>query len=252
MEGYVWIGMLLLFMVDFLLLLGTNRLCGAPPGGLRVALASSLGAGHFGLCMVAGFSFLGHWAWRIVFLILMALVAFGMHKELLHRASVFGLLQLALAGITAGDGFWTVTLAALVIFLLCMAGKAGPGKQYMPVCITHCGRHLELMALLDTGNTLTDPISGRPVIVADADAAMRLLDLNTADLEHPIETMTSGKGKGLRLIPYSAVGCPSGLLLGLRADSVTVDGKQSNHIVAFAPQRFGQGRQFQALAGGVV
>lgn len=252
MTDAVWLGMMLLFMVDFLLLLGTNRLCAQPPEGLRAAAASALGAAHLGLYFLPGFAFLGNWLWRVVFLVLMALVAFGMRRSAVKQAAVFGLLQLAVAGITVGDGLWTVILATLVIFLLCMAGKAGPEKRYVPVTICHGGRTVTLTALVDTGNSLKDPISGKAVLVVDGEVARKLLDLNEAQLARPIETMASGKGRGLRLIPYCAIGQPKGLLLGLKADSLTVDGKPAESIVAFAPQTIGTGSTFQALAGGGV
>lgn len=108
------------------------------------------------------------------------------------------------------------------------------------------------MALIDTGNTLRDPVTGLPVLVADSDAAGKLLNLSSKELQHPVETLSSGKYAGLRLIPYSAVGQPSGLMLGLRVDQLVVDGRQMEMLVAFAPQRIGQGRSFQALAGGMV
>ena len=44
MEVYLDILMLLNFLVDFLLLTGTNRLAGFPPGAGRAALAAALGA----------------------------------------------------------------------------------------------------------------------------------------------------------------------------------------------------------------
>lgn len=252
MQEYGLIATMLSFMVNFLLLLGANRLCGYPPGGLRAALASAFGAAQVALCMVSGFRFLSSWLWRLTFLLLMVVTAFGVDRTAVKRGLVFGLLQVALQGIAAGDGFWTVTLAALVFFLLCMAGKAGPGRQYVSVSITHGGKHLSLMALVDTGNTLRDPVTGQGVLILDAVAAQQLLGLEVADLARPVETLSSGKCKGLRLIPYTAVGHSTGLLLGLRVEQLRLDGELSRCIVAFAPQRIGEGRDFQALAGGIV
>lgn len=252
MGNYKMIMVMLNFMVDYLLLLGANRLCSHSPGGLRAAAASAIGAAHVWLCLLPGFTFLRGWVWRVVFLALMALVAFGMHRSAVPRAAIFGLLQLAVTGITAWDSFWTVTLAALVIFLLCMAGKTGPGKQFVPVKITQSGKTVELMALLDTGNTLQDPVSGKQVLIADAGTAARLLGLTEAELARPIDTLASGKWKGLRLIPYCAIGQPRGMLLGLKVDSLAVNGKASDSIVAFAPQIIGEGKTFQALAGGTL
>ena len=45
----------------------------------------------------------------------------------------------------------------------------------MPAVLTLAGRRVVLTALVDTGNTLTDPATGRPVLVAEADSLEELL-----------------------------------------------------------------------------
>lgn len=47
------------FLVDWLLLLGVNRMSGFPPGVGRTAAAAAMGGGYAGMCMVPGFAFLG-------------------------------------------------------------------------------------------------------------------------------------------------------------------------------------------------
>lgn len=251
MEGYGWIVMMLTFMVNFLLILGTNRLCGHPPGGIRAAIAAFLGALHALWCMLPGFAFLSNGVWRLIFLVLTALTAFGMHRSTIRPGFLFCLLRLSLEGITGG-GAWAVILAAVVIFLLCMAGRKEGRQQYVPITISHGGKEVSLMALLDTGNTLKDPITGASVLVVDGDVARKLLALDHQQLSHPIETLATLHIPGLRLIPYCAVGQSAGLLLGLKVERLYIDGKLSDSVVAFAPQRIGQGTCFRALAGGTV
>lgn len=251
MVVYGWIVMMLSFMVNFLLLLGVNRLCGQPPGGGRVAIAALLGAVHAGLCMLPGFAFLSSTIWRIVFFVLSAVIAYGLRLQAIRLGFVYILLRLALEGIRDG-GTWALILGAVVIFLLCIADRKKPLPKYIPVSINHGGKQIQVTALLDTGNTLRDPISGWPVLVVDGQVALQLLELQEKDLVHPLQTMTAGRIPGLRLIPYCAIGQPSGLLLGIKVDRLYIDGKISEAIVAFAPQRIGQGNQFQALLGGTL
>ena len=252
MVDYGWMVTILSFTVDFLLLLGTNRLCASPPGGLRAAAASAVGAAQVALCMATSFRFLASWWWRCVFWGVMVVIAFGLQRSAVKRGIVFVLLQIALQGITAGDGFWTVVLAALVIFLLCMAGSSGSGKRYVPVRIEHGGKRLDLMAMVDTGNTLTDPVSGLSVLVTDAVAAEALVGLAEAQLMHPMQTLLEDKVPRLRLIPYCAIGQPKGMLLAIRPDRVYMDGQQRDLVIAFAPQQIGQGKAYRALVGGTV
>lgn len=251
MQDYLLIVMMLSFLVHLLLLLGANRLCGFPPGGIRVVLSAVLAAVHAGACLASGFSFLGGMIWRLAFLLLQILLAFGMRRDAIRRGLLFIILSLAVEGITTGGG-WAVILAASVIYLLCFVSGHRPAQQYAPVTITHAGSTLSLLALRDTGNTLADPISGAPVVIVGQDAAWQLLGLTQQQLAHPIETITSFPRPGLRLIPYCAVGQSAGLLLGCRVDRLQINGKESDAIVAFAPQTIGQKATFQALTGGYV
>lgn len=242
------------YLVDFLLIAGTNRICGHGHGLVRSALAAALGAAYAVSCMLPGFGFLGELHWHIIFSGLICLVAFGWKRGALRRSILLVLLRLAMGGIALGfgkGGFWAVVMAALSICLMCIFGMdGGSGKRYLPVTITHGGNTVQLTALVDTGNTLRDPISGQPVLVADAGAAWKLLELTERQLMEPVETLATCGCPGLRLIPYSAVGQTRGLLLGLRVDQLLIDGRAEEMIVAFAPQSIGQGGKFQALAGG--
>lgn len=254
MEVYLDVLILLNFLVDLLLILGTNRLSGYPMGIKRAVPAAALGGIYAGACVLPGFGFLGNFLWRLVSLALMSVLAFGKQQNGLRRGVVFLFLSMALGGIAMGlgrGGFWSVVLSAGGVCFLCLIGFRGrvTEQKYIPVTIVHNGNRVALTALVDTGNTLRDPVTGRPVLVVDAAVASRLISLSFEQLAHPLETLATAKPQGLRLIPFNAVGQSTGLLLGIRADSVVVEGKESDYIVAFAPQNLGHG-QYQALAGG--
>ena len=51
-----------------------------------------------------------------------------------------------------------------------------------------------------------------------------------------------------RLIPYSAVGTPNGLLLAVRLDAALVDGKPAEaRLLAFSPNDLSDGAVFEAV-----
>ena len=108
---------------------------------------------------------------------------------------------------------------------------------------------LELTALRDSGNSLTDPFTGEPVLVAQYDAVKKLLPCALPRPADPAAPMTrlQAQGVGCRLIPYHALGS-SGMLLAVRCDRVTVGGKAAGSLVAIAPDRLGS--TYQALTGG--
>lgn len=253
---YLDVVMILNFLVDFLLLLGTNRLTGFPMGIHRSLLAAALGAVYAGICLLPGFYFLGNTFWRIIALGAMACIAFGLDRSALRRGVVFVLLSMALGGIALGlgtGGFFPILLAALGVLIMCRVGLRSRlgGVSCLPVQICHQGQRVRLTALEDTGNSLRDPVTGNSVLVVEGEVAGRLLHLTQEQLRHPVETLASGVIKGLHLIPFHSVGS-AGLLLAYRFADVTIGNKQGSVLVAFTPEAIGRGEGYQALTGGAI
>lgn len=249
--------MVLNFFVDFLLIMGTNRLAGYPPGWKRAAAASLVGGLYAGWCMVPGFRFLGNMLWRMVSLVLMAVIAFGVNRSALQRGAVFVLLSMALGGIAMGSGrkdFGMLLLCGLILWLLCRVSFRGSigQREYVPVVLCHGEHSISRIALRDTGNTLKDPLTGEGVLVAGAEVAEELLGLTREQLQHPVETVASGILPGLRLIPYCSVGQPGGMLLAFRFREGRLGGRNVQPLVAFSPEQIGKTDVYQLLTGGVT
>lgn len=244
------------FMVDFLLLVGTNRLAGHPTELRRIFPAAVLGGIYGGMCMVPGFRFLGSILWRLVSLGLMGVIAFGFHRGVIRRVMLFVLLSMALGGIAMGlgtGGFLTLILAAVALSLLCTLGFQGKlGMVCVPLELSHKGKRIKLTALRDTGNTLRDPVTGEAVLIVGSEAAMQLLGMTKQEVASPVETLASGKYSGLRLIPYRAVGQSSGMLIAMRLDEVKLGGVRTNTMVAFTAEGLSGAEEYQALAGGAI
>lgn len=255
MPIYLDLVIILNFFVDFLLLVGTNRLAGYSPGAGRCALGGTLGGIYGGLCLLPGFRFLGNGFWRLVFLGLMALISYGADKSALRKGMLFLLLSMALGGVAEGMGdgsFGALVLGAGVIALLCALGFQGKlGEKYISVELIHGDRCCTVRALVDTGNTLKDPLTGQSVLIAGETAAKKLLGLEGSQLASPVETMSSQRVAGLRLIPYRTVGQSGGMLLGAKMEA-RIGKRRESCIVAFSPQGIGNGTECEALIGGTI
>ena len=255
MERYLDLVMVLNFTVDFLLLLGTNRLTGFSAQPWRCAGASLLGAVHSGACLLPGFSFLGNILWRGITLCLMGIIAFGMNLPAMKRTGLFWLLSMAMGGIVLRmdqRSFLSALLCALLCLLLTavsFGGQAG-GREYVPLRITLGDKSASIIALKDTGNTLKDPLTGEPVLVISASVAGRLTGLTQQQLKNPLDTLSGYILPGLRLIPYHSIGNAGGFLLAKRIEDVVIAGKRKSTLVAFAPEGLGNGEIYQALTGG--
>ncbi len=257
MPVYLDLVVLLNFLVDYFLILGTNRLSGFPLRPWRSAAAALLGAAYSAACLLPGLDFLMDTLWRMVSLALMALVAFGWNAGSLKRGGLLVLLSMALGGIAMGLGGGSIPgliLCAGGIWALCalsFGGRAGQ-REYVPLRITYGDKTVNLIALRDTGNTLCDPITGEQVLVIGAESAGRLTGLTPAQLASPLETMTRQTVPGLRMIPYRAVGQPGGMLLAMRFRDVQLGSRHTHALVAFAPEAVGKGEGYQALTGGSI
>jgi len=255
MPVYIDVVIFLNFLVDFLLLLGTNRLCGYPPELRRAMFAAGLGGIYGGACLLPGFAFLGSLLWRGISFLCMSVIAFGYTWHALRRGLVFVFLCLALGGVAAGMrgiDFWKLVGAAMGVFLLCRFGFGGRigGKELIPVEVFCKEKHVRLTALRDTGNTLCDPVTGAPVLVVGAEVANKLTGLTLQQLKNPVESINAIPG--LRLIPYRAVGNAGGMLLALRFPKVRIGDWQGSSLVAFAPEGLCSDGEYQALTGGNI
>lgn len=100
-----------------------------------------------------------------------------------------------------------------------------------------------------------DPLTGRPVLLADAGVAAQLLDLGPEALRRPAETLPAlARARPElqpRLIPFCTVGTERGLLLGVRCQELLVGReRRSGGILAFAPGEVSEDGSYHGLTGG--
>lgn len=231
--------------VNYLLILGAGGLCKQTPALWRALLGAAIGALHGALCFAPGLGFLGHSLWRLLSIPLIGAAAFG--RKQLRLISTLSVLCLGLDAVVTDTGIRGTLAGPCVVVLLWILLRGSTDGNTVPVQLQYGEKELELIALRDTGNCLTDPITGERVLVIGAEAAQRLTGLTAEQLKAPLETM--GKLPGLRLIPYSSVGS-RGFLLGLKLPKVKIGSWKGSHVVAFAPM--GLEGKVQALIGGTV
>ena len=130
----------------------------------------------------------------------------------------------------------------LLSFALCYAAVSlvfrglarRPERRLCTVALRVGARTAEFPALVDSGCELTDPVSGDPVLVADAAALAPLFPPGTPLGEAPLDALPrlSGRGARFRLIPCSSVGAERALLLCFRPDALAADGAARRMLVA--------------------
>ena len=268
--------------VDYLLLLAAARLAGEPLARLRFLLGAALGGLYAVAIFLPGLSFLARPPCRLAAAVLMVLAAFWKSRRLLRQVVIFlalscafggGVLAIGLLGgrgLTLSNGVLYSGMD-LKIVLLSAAGCYGAltllfqrtgrhtaaAGELRPVRLTLGERQVSLIALVDTGNTLTDPATGRPVLVAEADCVEELLPPgirpSPADLRDPagtLERLEDPWRRRFRLLPYRSVGVDRGLLLAVRVDQVQVgEEDRGPMLTALSPTPVSDGGGYRALLG---
>ena len=257
MHNGFWAVGLIEGVVKGLLLIGTNRLCGYSINWGRVLAAAVIDGGYSAASMLFRLRFLSSPLWKILFLGMTVVIAFGAGKSCIYRTVVFLLLNISIGGISVGIGeskMRALLLAACCICLACIFIDAGTvsGDKYIPIELTYQGRHMCVKALHDTGNMLRDPFTGRSVLIVGADIAQNLFGLTQKQLRGPTETVCRGFIPGLRVIPYKTIGQNSGFLLAVKLQNVSVGGKRGSYLVACSPEIIGHNEGYQALVGGIL
>ncbi len=243
--------MLINSLVNILLLLSAKHISGHFAPRKRILLGAAVGGIYCAACLLPGFHFLGNTLWRLVVLGIVAVAAFGMAFSSIQPGVIYAMLSLALSGVisTMENNTLPGLLAGGALVLgLSLIGSRQPGKRCVPVRLQYGDQKLRLRALYDTGNTLRDPISGRPVLILSGDLAHQLTGLTRQQLSSPVEAVEAIPG--LRLIPYKTVGQSVSFLLALRIPNVQIGNWQGSTLVAFAPENIGSEGTYQALTGG--
>ena len=271
-------------LIDYLLLLLSARAAGEPLRRVRFGLAAGLGGVYAVLLFEPGWAFLGSAGWKALAAGGMFLIAYGVTPTLWKQSAIFLALTCALGGgimavgmmdgarLSLGRGV-IYSVPDLKLVLLSGAGCYAVLRFLMPKLCRHTAaqgelrsvvfelldRRISLTALMDTGNTLTDPGSGRQVPVAEGRALESLFPTShrpgKEDLTDPVSGMTrlnTGGWKGrFSLLPYRAVGVERGFLLAVRMDRMKVgETQQEGVLVALSPTPVSDGGGYRVLMGG--
>ena len=252
-------------LIDYLLLLLSARLLGAPLRRVRFALAAALGGAYAVAAAVPTLGWLRVGGVKLALSLALAWTAFGGGKGLWRGWLVFLALSAGFAGavfaaaMLAGQEAGRAVLIRVnwrILFLsfgVCYAAvrfflsriPRQLERRLLRVEVRLLGRTVTLTALRDTGNSLIDPISGWGVVIADADALSPLFPVplpkpppEDAAALFRLLSQNAALRPRLRLIPYAALGQPGGLLVCFRPDGLTVDGTERQLMTAIAPTPF--------------
>lgn len=137
--------------------------------------------------------------------------------------------------------FGILALLALLCGLFSfVSGKLIKKKSAETICslsISFNQNTITLEALVDSGNLLREPLSGKPVIIVSYSEMRKLIPIELIPLFKNKDTSCLEKSifsAKIRIIPISTVGGNS-LLFGILADKVILDKKEVDVYIAITP-----------------
>lgn len=255
-------------IMNYLILWSTAKLLKERYSKIKLIFASALGAFYAVFMYFPQFDYFYSFFYKIFFSIIIIIVAYTPKKiSLFFRiAGVFYLLSFVFGGAAFGLYFIINGLKAdnsgvlfigsfPVIILFISSGisyifikyfwsfvhcKIKREKTLVQLIIDFDGDKVFSTALVDTGNSLYEPISKIPVIVVEYDLLkdimpnniQSVLNLNTEDLKTITSVISNSKWMSrFRVIPFKSLGKESGLLIGFTPDKVNISYDNKNIVL---------------------
>lgn len=232
------------FSLDYLLLLGTAYLAGRGLRRGRIALGAAFGAAYAVASLALALPL-----WTLLpALAAMGYLAFGGDARWPRQTLLFLLLACGLGGavlllgrLTGGverlarclvgarvpwGVFFAATGAAYLLLGFVFRGGARHGEsEYVRARVEYRGRAVEVRLFRDTGNTLSDPLTGEGVPVIEKSALAPLFQ--------------KGSAAAFIALPYRSVGV-EGTLEAFHCDRLVADGQDLGaRLIALSPEAFG-------------
>lgn len=275
--------------MNYIILLATGLIVKNKINGLRILLSSLLGSIYAVSSYVTNLEIYSTIIMKIILSITMIYLAFNPKnlKQMLKQLVIFYLTSFAFGGcafallyfirpqdILMKDGVYIGTyplkiaiLGGIVGFVVInisfkiIKGRINKKSMFCDVEIYLKDKVSEVHALIDTGNLLKEPITGNSVIVVEKEKLYNLIPETI--LDNIEEIMYGGKNledidteyiSKLRLIPFSSLGTPNGMLIGTKVDEIKVKFEEeeinvTNVIAGIYEKKLTKNGLYNALIG---
>ncbi len=166
---------------------------------------------------------------------LRCLICYSAATFLLSGAAAFALSLLGVGSVTSPVIYLIAVLVLVITKSTIAMLRSGALKGTHQLTVRYGKRIATRTAALDTGNSLTEPLTNRPVIVADEALISELFGCGSAGLAEWLEPTD------MRIIPYKTID-KTGVMTGFVPTSVTVDGRLlPDCVIAISPKEISGG-----------
>ncbi len=124
-------------------------------------------------------------------------------------------------GVLVGTYPMKITLIAGLVGFFIIQYSFSLNKRQMKIKDLLCeleivvnNKKVKMKGYIDSGNTLKDPISKKPVIIVEKEVMQEIIDVN--------KLIGGDENLKIRLIPFKSIGKQNGMLIGIRPEYVKI------------------------------
>lgn len=246
-------------LMNYIILLATGIIIKTKIRHIRLIAASLIGAIYTIITYIITIKIYSNFFFKILLSIIIIYIAFNPQnvKQMWKQLVIFYLTSFVFGGaafaliyiirpqeILMRNGLFlgtyplkTVMLSAIVAFLIILItfkivkNKISKKDMFRQINIVIEGREITVKSMLDTGNMLREPITGKPVIVIEHTC---LYDLLPKQILNNIEQILEGNFENipddiknkyitkLKFIPFASLGKQNGMLLGIQPNYIEI------------------------------
>lgn len=264
------------FLIDFILLFITGKLIKRIINYKRLIAASIIGALYVIVTAYVGRDFMTYFIVKLSVSVLMIMVAFDTKGILVNIRVIlcFYITSLIMVGIITALYYLTndrLTVNAIVISLFLgysalhfffkdIKGRIEKSNYMRTVVIKIGEKSKSLRAFIDTGNELTDPMTGKPVIVVNIESIRNILG---EELYKNILNFYNNKGsnyekllylnnKNLKIIRYNTISSKGEMMVILIPDELEIKGNENlitmaDAVIGVYPKKISHKEDYDAL-----
>lgn len=291
MTIYIDIVLIENLIMNYIILLTTGIVLKTKIKHLRLIAGSLVGAIYTVLTYIVTIKIYSNFFFKILLSVIIIYIAFYPQnvKQMWKQLIVFYLISFVFGGaafaliyivkpqdILMKNGLFlgtyplkTVMLSAIVAFAIIIVtfkivkSKISKKDMYKEVMISVEGKKIYINAMIDTGNLLKEPITGKPVIVMEHTCLYEILPkeiLNNidkilgGDFSNVKDEIKNKYITKLKFIPFSSLGKQNGMLLGIVPDFIEIIDEQDIHkksdvIVGIYNKTLTKDGKYRALMG---
>lgn len=277
-------------VMNCIILFSTAKLTRSRYKKLNIFLASIIGSVYSVFYYFPGYEYLYTWFLKLIFSLFIIALAFNPYnlKEFGRAVAVFYIVSLIFGGAAFGVFYFingikfsyqgifymesfpikllfASILSAYIIIKFSwgyIVSKIRREKILMDVSVLQENKRIYLVALVDTGNSLTDPITNLPVLIAEYEIVKELLPAEIQRIfeenkDNNLNVIASVLSKSewmtkFRFIPFKSLGNENGMLIGFKPDAINIEDKNTKKnikdiIIAIYNKKLSKDGEYNAL-----